>query len=194
MVGSADSGAMECRECGALGVGERRRLFVGQALTTGEERTHGPQIRALRSREPCEWRKLGVPEPVKNAAPSGALVDTRWLLSWRTVEGGRDVMARLVAKRYQGPDVVAGLVQTPGRGSLGSPHIQVISLSALQEWNLRRLRNKNALPWAGGLDREVYLRAPPGRGPHRAGRVWRLRVLADGSDGVPAACYATLHG
>ena len=59
------------------------------------------------------------------------------------------------------------------------PYLSDISMCA-EELEVAGMRIKNAFPRADGPDREVYLRAPPGRGPHRAGRVWRLRGLTDG--------------
>ena len=79
---------------------------------------------------------------------SKQIVQTRW------------VEARLAAKGHQDPDLREGLVDTSGCVSLRSPHLQVISLSAIKKWKLRNLDIKNAFLQEDAFARDVLIRAP----------------------------------
>ena len=75
-------------------------------------------------------------------------------MTWKMVDGKECVKARLAAKGFQDPDSKEGLVDTTGCVSLRSSRLQVISLSAIQKWNLWSLDVKN------GFGRDVFLHAP----------------------------------
>ena len=46
--------------------------------------------------------------PVNLGAPSEAIMDTPWGLTWNTAEDKKDVDARAAAKGFQGTDLVPG--------------------------------------------------------------------------------------
>ena len=71
--------------------------------------------------------------------PLKAIVDARWVLTCKLVDGKKDARARLVATGYQDPDLETGMVETSGRVSLRSTNVQMTSLGAL--------KNGNCGPW-----------------------------------------------
>ena len=73
-----------------------------------------------------------------------AVPSTRWVLTWRVVDGKKSVEACPVAKGYQDPDLKDGNVDTSGRVTLRSNHLQVILLGALDKGKIWRLDIKNA--------------------------------------------------
>ena len=70
--------------------------------------------------------------PVKPGKCTKEVAGTRWVLSWKMVEGVKTVKARLVAKGYQDPTLKEGLVETSGCVSVRPSHLQVVSLAALR--------------------------------------------------------------
>ena len=111
-------------------------------------------------RELEAWGKLDVFSPHSACAVQKQLVQTRWVLTWKIVEGKKRVTARLVAKGFQDPDLKDGLVETSGCVGLRSSHLQVISPSAIRQRKLWSLDIKNAFLRADGFDRDVFLHAP----------------------------------
>ena len=65
-----------------------------------------------KDRELGAWWQFKVSEPVRIAEPSGTIVGTRWVITWKTVEGKRDVGARFVTMGHQDPKLKTGLVET----------------------------------------------------------------------------------
>ena len=106
--------------------------------------------------------------------------------------GRKCVKARLVAKGPQDPDSREGLANTSGCVSLRSSHLQVVSLSAVREWELWSLDIKNAFLQADGFERDVVLHAPLEWGPPRQKRVWKLKAPAYGPNDAPAAFHRSL--
>ena len=51
---------------------------------------------------------------MKLGTQSKDLLDTRWVLTWKEVEGEKTVKARLVATGYQDPDLQMGNVKIAG--------------------------------------------------------------------------------
>ena len=78
------------------------------------------------------------------ASCSKAIVGTRWVLTWKIVDQTKNAKARLAAKGYQDPDLKEGPVETAGRVSLRSAHLQVISMAAIRRWELWGVDIKNA--------------------------------------------------
>ena len=66
----------------------------GQELAEDEDRTHVASIEAAKGRELGDRRKIKVGQGRR----PGTLVDTRWGPTRRTVDGKKDVTARLVAR------------------------------------------------------------------------------------------------
>ena len=98
------------------------------------ERLQGTLVRAGKQRE-----------LVPVGASSKAIVDTRWVLTWKMVGSKKDVKFRLAAKGYQGPDLESGSVETPGCVSFRSSHPRARSLGAIEKWGICSLDNENAL-------------------------------------------------
>ena len=121
-----------------------------------------------------------------------SVVDTRCVLTWRLVRGGKDVKARFAAKGCREPDLRGSPVETSGRARLRASRPQVISRGALKRWNIWSLNIKNALSQADGFGREVFVRAPLGWGPKTAYRIRKLRAPASGLKKASAAFQRTL--
>ena len=60
------------------------------------------------------------------------VVDTRWVLAWREVDGEKTVKGRFVARGYQGADLRDGNVDTSGCVRRRYPLLQLISSRALK--------------------------------------------------------------
>ena len=90
---------------------------LGQGFTEEEEKLHGGLSSAAMEREPNAWENFKALQPPRRRTPSKSVVDTRWALTRRMVDGEKDVKARLVAKSYQEPDPMVGSADTCGRSS-----------------------------------------------------------------------------
>ena len=99
---------------------------------------------AAKCRELDAWCKFQVFSPVPRTKVTKDVVETRWVLTWKALEGKRAAKARLVARGFQDPDLANGLFDTSSCVSLRSSHLQAISLSALKKRKLRTLDIKNA--------------------------------------------------
>ena len=126
------------------------------------------------------WCKFQVFSPVPQTTVTKDVVETRWVLTWKDLDGKRTVKARLVARGFQDPDLADGLVDTSSCVSQRFSHLQVISLSALKKWKLWSLDIKNACLQADPFPRAVYLQAPREWCPRNPCRVWRLNAPAYG--------------
>ena len=107
-------------------------MILGQELSASEEQMHADLVTSAKVNELEAWGKFKVPPPASSSSLSKDTVDTRWVLTWKLVDGQETVKARLVAKGLQDPDLQEGLVDTSGCVSLRSSHLQVISLSAIK--------------------------------------------------------------
>ena len=165
---------------------------LGQELPSDDARRFSKEAGAAKYREPDAWCKFQAFSPVlwRNAAKD--IVDTRWVLTWKSLEGKRAEKARLAARGFQDPDLAAGLVDTSSCLSLRSSHLQVISLSALKKWKLWSLDIKNAFSQADPFPREVYLHTPPEWCPRNPNRAWTLNAPAYGLNDEPVGFHKTL--
>ena len=154
---------------------------MGQELSAEDEGAHTAQVRAAGHRELGSRAKFKVFELVKRGEPSKAIVDTRWVLTWKSMGCKRDVNARFAATEYRGPDFKAWRVIPR------SSHLPATSCSAAKKWDVWSLDIQSAFRDAGGFYREVYLRAPWERDCHRSGCSRQLRPPACGSIYAPAA-------
>ena len=103
------------------------------------------------------------------------------------VDGEKRAKPRLMAEGYQDLDPKNGPVETSGRVSLRSPHLQVVSLRALGKWGTGSLGVKTASLRADGFGRGVSLRSPAEWDPGGSHRIRKLRVPAYGlNDAWPA--------
>ena len=163
-----------------------------QELPRGDENRFAEEVGAAKNREldaRCKF-KVFSPVPWRNVAEG--IVDTRWVLTWKLVEGRRAVKARLVARGYQDPDLAAGLADTASCVSLRSSPHQVISLGALKKWELWSLDIKNAFLQADPSPREVYLHAPLEWRPENPNIVWKLNAPGNGLNEAPVEFRRTL--
>ena len=133
---------------------------LGQELSRDDELRFAKEVDAAKNRELGARCKFQVCPPVPQKSATKGAVETRWVLTWKDLDGKRTVKARLVARGFQDPDLAEGLVDTSSCVSLRSSHLQVISLSALKKWKLWSLDIKNAFLQADPFPREVYLQAP----------------------------------
>lgn len=77
-------------------------------------------------------------------------VDTRWVPTLEEVADKKTAEARLAAKGYQRPDLRDGIVDIAGRVCRKSSHLQLICMSALKIWKMRRADITNARLHANG--------------------------------------------
>ena len=118
---------------------------------------------------------------------------TRWVPTWKVIDGETTAEARLVIKGTQDPDLQQGLVETAVRVSLHPSHLQFLSLHAVKKRAGWSLEVKNASLQADRSRRDVFVHAPPEWGPRCRTRTWQLRVPAYGLHDAPVAFYATLQ-
>ena len=171
---------------------EECNRVLGQELTPDEELQCPEMVQDGKERELNAWKQFNVFSSVDDGSVTKKIIDSRWVLTWKMVDGVKKVKARLVAKGFQDPDLTEGLVDTSGCVSLRSSHLQVISLSALQKWKLWSLDIKNAFLQADGFDRAVFLRAPDEWNPGSAHRIWKLNAPAYGLNDAPVAFRRSL--
>ena len=166
--------------------------ILGRELTPEEEEKFVKEVDAAKRRELDAWSHFRVFSPCAPAKCTKSVVGTRWVLTWKMVEGVKTVKARLVAKGYQDPDLQEGLVETSGSVSLRSSHLQVISLAALRRWKLWSIDKKNAFLQADGFARVVFVQAPPEWSPGDHRRIWKLNAPAYGLNDAPVAFHRSL--
>ena len=73
------------------------------------------------------------------------IVDSRWVLTWKSAERRRTAKARLVVRGFQDPDLAVGLVGTPSCGILRSSHLQLLPFSPVRKWRIWSLDFNNAI-------------------------------------------------
>ena len=124
---------------------------LGQGLSAAAANRFSKGVRDAKKRELDAWCKFQVSSPVlwKNVAKD--IVDTRWVLTWKSAEGRRTAKARLVARGFQDPDLAAGLVDTSSCVSLRSSPLQVISPSFFKKMEAVELGHQERLLAGGSL-------------------------------------------
>ena len=161
-------------------------------IATPPPRFFSDEVSSAKQRELDAWAKFQVYSPVPEKKVNKSVVDTRWVLTWKDIDGCRAVKARLVARGFQDPDLAEGLVDTSSCVALRSSHLQVISLSALKRWRLWSLDIKNAFLQADPFTRDVFLQAPDEWRPRNSGRFWKLNAPAYGLNDAPVEFHKTL--
>ena len=131
-----------------------------QELSTEEEETYVDPAQEANVKELGAWRNSGVLKQFQERAVSKKIVQTKWVRTYKMMEGTKSIDTRMVAKGYQDPALKKGLVDTSGCVSLRSPHLRAISLRAVKKWKIWRLEIENAFLRAAGFNRAVFLRAP----------------------------------
>ena len=140
---------------------DERNRILGQELPPEEAQLYEKDVLAADTRGLVARKQFKVFNPLEPGRCTKEVVGTRWVLTWKMVEGVKTVKARLAAKGYQDSDLEEGLVETSGSASLRSSHLQVISLAAIRGWRLRGIDIKNAFPQADGFGRDVFFQSPP---------------------------------
>ena len=92
---------------------------------------HADLAREAKARDLDACGQFKVLSPVKLGARTKAVVETRWALTWKKVEGQKTAMARLDARGFQKPNLRDGNVDIAGCGSGRSSHLKLVSLGAL---------------------------------------------------------------
>ena len=128
-------------------------------LSLKEEDQHAEVAKAANVKELDDWKKFDVFEPRRDCKVSKQIAQTRWVLTWKMVDGQESANARLVAKDYWGPGVREGIMDTSGCVRLRSSHLQATSLCAIKEGKPWSLDSKNAFLQAGRFTRNVLLQA-----------------------------------
>ena len=85
------------------------------------------------------------------------------------------------------------MADTSGCVSVRSPHLQVVSLSAIRKWELSSLDIQNAFLLAGGFDRDVSLHTPAESVPTCTTRVWELMAPTYGFNDPLVAFHRSLE-
>ena len=116
--------------------------------------------RPLRLRNSILGRNLMFLSPERIAMCRRRFVQTRWVLSWKMVDGHKGVKARLVAEGYQDAYLRGGVVDATGCVSPRPPHLKATSLCADRNLKLGSLVIENAFLQVDGLTRDVFLQAP----------------------------------
>ena len=147
-------GAASARVAGA------RNRALGRELLPDDEEAHADLAQEAGLRDPTAWKKFDVYAARNVCNVSKKIVQTRLVLTWKMVDAKESVQARLVAKGFQYPDPQRGIVDTTCCVGLRSSHLQVISLRAIEEWELWSLDIKNAFLQADGFTRGVFLQGP----------------------------------
>ena len=106
---------------------------LGQELSVDDELRFVEEVEAAKGRELDAWCKFQVFSSVPQTKATKDVAETRWVLTWKDLEGKRTVKARLVARGFQGPDLADGSVDTSSCVSIRPSRLQVISLSALKK-------------------------------------------------------------
>ena len=103
------------------------------------ERMHADLARRAKERKLEAWGQFNVSSPEKMGTQSKDMVDTRWVLTWKEVDGVKTAKARLLARGYQDPDLRNGAVDNEGCVSRRSSHLRLVSLVALEPGTQERL-------------------------------------------------------
>ena len=161
--------------------------ILGQEWTEDEERSFADLVNKAEVRELEARKQFKVSSPERMGAQSKDSADTRWVLTWKEVDGLKTAKAQSAARGYQDPDLRMGNVDIAGCVSGRSSHLELISLGALKEWPLSSLDIKKPFLQVDGFDREVYRRAPCERNSKDSRLVWKLRAPAYGLNDAPVA-------
>ena len=108
---------------------------VSQELLPDEEKVHADLVQEAEPKDLAAWKKFDVYAKRNACNVSKKIAQTRWVLTWKIVDGREFAKARQEAKGFQGPDLRVGVVDTSGCVRLRSSHLQVISLCAIKNGN-----------------------------------------------------------
>ena len=165
----------------------------GRDFWMGEEETYADLARGAKVKELGARQSFGVLEPSQEQDVLKKVVQTRWVLAWKMMEGAKIINVRSASKGYQGPDLKEGVPDASGCVSLRSSHLQVISLCAIEKWEIWSLDTKAAFWQADRFYRDVFRRAPMEWSPLSGLRTWKLRAPTNGLNAAPVASYRSLE-
>ena len=89
-----------------------RRGLLSQKMSPEEEEQNADSAKAARPKELDDGNEFDVFGPRKNCDVSKKVAQTRLALKWKIMDGQKSVKTRLVAKGYQGPDLLGGIMVT----------------------------------------------------------------------------------
>ena len=166
---------------------------MGQRVTGEEEQLHAKVAREAKEKGLSSRRQFELFKPLKEGSDCEAVVNTRRVLTWRTVDCTGTAKACLAARGYRDPDSREGNVDSSARVSFRSSHLHVVFLAALKAGKIRGLDIRAACLQKDGVARDVCLRAPADCGPSNSRRMWKSRAPAFGSYDAPVASRAPLQ-
>ena len=106
------------------------------------------------------WKRFRVSGTSKVGDISKAVVNTRWVLTWKMADGQKCVKACQAAEGFRDPDLKDGNDDASGFVSLPPSHLLVIPLGAPKTWKIWCVDIKVPLAKAPGSGCDVFLRAP----------------------------------
>ena len=80
----------------------------GQELPREVKDVHADLVRAGRQQELADWAKSDVISPRNACQAKKRIIQTRWVLTWKMMEGKKCVKARRVIEGFQDPDLKEG--------------------------------------------------------------------------------------
>ena len=136
----------------------KRKIEVTERFLTSDEKLQ------FRKAKVKEWNSFVENKVVELASRLGVdakrIIGSRWVLTWKKVDGGKTAKARLVLLGYQDPDLGAYARSSPTLTRLGRH--SVLQIAAQEGWNLFSLDAKNAF-LAGELSsrsKALYMSVP----------------------------------
>ena len=107
-------------------VAEGCNRVSGQELSGAEEKSHAAPAKAAEVEVMQPWGSFEVFELLEEQNLTKTVVNTRWVLTWKIMDGRKCVEARLVGKGYWGCDRQEGVADTSVCVGFRSSHFQVI--------------------------------------------------------------------
>ena len=117
-------------------------------------------------------------------------IQTRWVCTYKDLNGGKVAKARLVAKGFQDPDAASTRSDSPtcAKESLRL----VLMLIASNKWTLNSMDIKTAFLQGMKFDRDVYLLPPP-EAKVEKGYIWKLNKCVYGLTDASRVWYLTVR-
>ena len=166
--------------------------MLGQELSPKEEERHAELVQAAKLRELGAWAKCDVCGPRRRGNVSNHIVQTRWALTWRAVDGKETAKARPVSKGCQDPDLMEGNSDLAGHVSRRFSHSRAISSGALKKLRVWSLDIKNAFRQQDRSSRDVFLHCPPEWDSRDTHRFWKGGATSFGLIAAPGAFRRSL--
>ena len=137
-----------------------------------------PQIEEAKQREIQSWRENGVFREITDTGEES--IDTRWVITFKSTNEGLVPKARLVARGFQDENLTKSQTESP---VIGRSVIRLlISVAALNNWDIKSFDVKTAFLQSKSIQRRVLIK-PPKEAMSKA--LWLLRKpvygLADAS-------------